>query len=253
MGRRQRTLFVVLIALVMAAALFSAFSLSLFHKTPAVVMPSLSPLTDAPPSASPQGDYAPLEVRTDTVQQVIATLDRPESYARTVTVETQSEGDAFGVLTAKVTVDGGWTQVDAALPDGRVAHSIVGDGSRYVWYGDETAYRQYAADDHSADLSQRLPTYEDVLAADPAHIAAAGYQSVEGLPCIYVAVREPELGYVESYWVSVDTGLLVYAISEENGNLFYRMSSYTVETPVSPGTTFTLPDGAVVHTTALPD
>lgn len=253
MGKKQRIVFVALIVLVMAVALISAFSLSLFHKTPEVVLPSPSaPDASLSPSAPPQRDYLPLTVDTGTVQQVIASLKRPESYARNVTVELQGRSGFFGALTAKITVDGGWTQVTATLPDGRISHSLVGDGSRYIWYGTETDFRQYDASERDADLAQRLPTYEDVLAADPQHIIDAGYEDQGGLPCVYVAVEEPELGYVERYWVSVDTGLLVCATSEKDGAVFYRMSGYVVETPAAPGQSFNLPDGQTLHTIALP-
>lgn len=252
MGKKQRILFVALIVLVMGVALVSAFSLSLFHKTPAVVLPSPSaPSESLSPSAAPQRDYLPLAVDPTTVQQVIASLSRPESYSRNVTVELQGESGFFGALTAKITVDGGWTQVTTTLPDGRISNSLVGDGSRYIWYGNESEYRQYDADYRDADLAQRLPTYEDVLAVDAQYIADAGYEDQGGLPCIYVVVEEPELGYVERYWVSVDTGLLVCATSEANGAVFYRMSGYVVETPAAPGQNFTLPDGTILHTTAL--
>lgn len=253
MDKQHRNLLAVLIAAVMAVALFSAFSISLFHRTPAVVLPTLTPapVTSLPPDG--EEDYQRVEVTTDTVQQVVATLERPESYARTITVETQGADGSFGVTTTAVTVDGGWTQTAATLPDGRVCHSLIGGGKRYVWYDQESRWREYEAGEYSADLSQRLPTYEDMLAADKGQIVAAQYALSGSMPCVYIAVAEESLGYVESYWVSVDTGLLVYAESSRDGEVFYRMSGYTVETPATPGHSFTLPDGQVLHTTALPD
>lgn len=253
MDKEHRNLVAILVAAVVAVALFSAFSINLFHKTPAVVLPTLTPApVDPLPSGEGVEDYQRVEVNIDTVQQVVATLERPESYARTITVETLGADGTFGVTTTAVTVDGGWTQTVATLPDGRVCHSIIGEGKRYVWYGGESAWREYEASDRSADLSQRLPTYEDVLAAEKDHIVAAQYALSGALPCVYIAVEEPELGYLESYWVSVDTGLLVYAESSQGDEVFYRMSGYTVETPATPGLTFALPDGTALHATTLP-
>lgn len=250
MDKQHRNLLAVVIAAVMAVALFSAFSISLFHKTPEVILPTLTP-TPVETLSPGQEDYRRVEVTTDTVQQVVATLQRPESYARTITVETQAADGSFGVTTTAVTVDGGWTQTEATLPDGRVCHSLIGEGRRYVWYGQERHWREYEAGEYSADLSQRLPTYEDVLEADKEDIVAAQYALSGSLPCIYIAVAEESLGYVESYWVSVDTGLLVYAESSRDGEVFYRMSGYTVETPATPGRSFSLPDGRILHTTSL--
>lgn len=254
MDKGHRNLIAILVAAVMAVALFSAFSVSLFHKTPAVVLPSLTPVpSEAAPGPDGAGDYQRVEVTADTVQQVVETLERPDSYARTVTVETLGSGDVFGTASAAVTVDGGWTRTELTLPDGRVCHSIIGQGKRYVWYDSDRRWQEYDAMDRSADLSQRLPTYEDVLAADKEDIVTAQYALRGAMPCIYIAVAEEELGYVETYWVSVDTGLLVYAESSKDGQVFYRMSGYTVETPAAPGQDFALPDGTVLHATALPD
>ncbi len=254
MDRGHRDLLAILVAVVMAVALFSAFSINLFHKTPAVILPSLAPLASNPPVGQGEsGDYVRVEVTLDTVQQVIATLERPDSYARTVNVETVGAENASGASAASVTVDGGWTSTQLTLPDGRVCHSVVGEGKRYVWYDNQRRWQEYDASENSADLAQRLPTYEDILAADKESIVEAQYVLTDAMPCIYVAVAEPELGYVESYWVSVDTGLLVRSESSKDGQIFYRMSGYTVETPAAPGLNFTLPDGTVLHTTALPN
>lgn len=252
MDKRHRNLVAVLVAVVMAVALFSAFSVNWFHKTPSVILPTLTPAPTAPLPTETGGDYQRVEVTVDTVQRVVATLERPESYARTITVETVGEDGAVGRTTAQVVVDGGWTRVTATLPDGRVRHTIVGEETRYVWYNEQRTWQEYPAQERSADLSQRLPTYEDVLAVVQSDIVDARYATSGDLPCIYVAVEVEELGYVEEYWVSVDTGLLVRSESRKGDETFYTMSGYTVETPATPGQTFALPDGTVLHATSLP-
>lgn len=249
MDKKHRNLLTVLVAAVIAVALFSAFSVNWFHKPPAVILPTLTPTPSAASPSAPVG-YQRLEVTADTVQRVVATLERPESYARTITTETIGEDGTVGQTTAQVVVDGGWTQVTATLPDGRVCHTIVGEETRYVWYDNQRSWQEYPAQERSADLSQRLPTYEDVLAVLRSDIVDAGYQTSGDLPCIYVAVEEEELGYVEEYWISVDTGLLVRSESRKGDEVFYRMSGYTVETPAAQGLTFALPDGTALHTTA---
>ncbi len=252
MEKARHNLFAILMALVMAAALFSAFSITLFHQTPEVILPSLAPAPVGSAPAQQGGDFQPVIVDETTVQQVVASLERPQSYSRSITTETLGADGLFGASSATVTVDGGWTRVVSVLPDRRIAYTLVGDGKRYVWYGTDTAYQTFDAQERSADLAQRLPTYEDVLDADPEHIIAAGYEESGGLPCIYVAVEVPELGYVESYWVSVDTGLLVHAESSRDDQVFYRMSGYTVETPAAPNQIFALPDGTALHRTTPP-
>lgn len=137
MDKRHRNLVAVLVAVVMAVALFSAFSVNWLHKTPSVILPTLTPTPSASTPASTAGDYQRVEVTVDTVQRVVATLERPESYARTLTVETTGEDGTVGKTTAQVVVDGGWTRVTATLPDGRVRHTIV--GRRSATFGTTTS------------------------------------------------------------------------------------------------------------------
>lgn len=248
MDKRHRNLIATLVAALMAVALFSAFSINWFHKTPSVILPTLTPTPSATPTAPGTGDYSRVEVTTDTVQRVVATLERPESYARTITVETVGEDGNVGQTTAQVVVDGGWTQVTATLPDGRVCHSIVGEEKRYVWYDDQRSWQEYPAQERSADLSQRLPTYEDVLALDKERITAAGYVERDGLPCVYVEAASPSLGYVERYWVSETSGLLMAAETEKDGSIVYAMSSNEVVSPLDRAAgVFTLPDGTQLY------
>ena len=105
------------------------------------------------------------------------------------------------------------------------------------------------ADERSADLEgQRIPTYEDVLSLDTADIAAAGYEERGGLACVWAQTAPDALGYVETYWVAVDSGLLVSAETTLDGTLTYRMTAYGMERPAPAGTAFALPDGTVLHT-----
>ena len=247
MDKRHRNLIATLVAALMAVALFSAFSINWFHKTPSVILPTLTPTPSATPTAPGTGDYSRVEVTTDTVQRVVATLERPESYARTITVETVGEDGNVGQTTAQVVVDGGWTQVTATLPDGRVCHSIVGEEKRYVWYDDQRSWQEYPAQERSADLSQRLPTYEDVLALDKKSITAAGYEERDGQPCVYVEAAGSG-GGAERYWVSVSSGLLVAAETELAGEVVYAMSSRDVVSPLDEAEgIFALPDGTALY------
>ena len=96
---------------------------------------------------------------------------------------------------------------------------------------------------------QRIPTYEDVLALDPASITNAGYENKHGSACVYVEVAVPELDQVERYWVSADSGLLMAAETETGGAVVYSMAADAPEIPVSAQASFTLPDGTLLHAT----
>lgn len=251
MERKKRNLMVVLIAAVIVVAMLSSFGLRLFvPDTAKIVLPT--PAASAAPGGDPGADSGVVlvDVTPETVQAVIGeTLTRPESYLRTVTIEDfWGEGES-GVTTAQVWVDGGWTMTEASLPGGAVRHTIVGDGRFWLWYSGDRTPVTGPADSRSADLEgQRIPTYEDVLDLETADIAAAGYEERGGLACIYVETAPDALGYVERYWVSVDSGLLVSAETAQDGVLTYRMTAYAVERPAPAGTDFALPDGTVLHT-----
>lgn len=259
MEGRKHNLLIVLIAAVIAAAVLSSFGLGLFApETARIVLPT--PAATGGPEDQPgvQEHLVRVEVTPETVQNVIRTLSRPESYRREVLIEDiWGEGeDERGETRVQVWVDGGWTMTRSALPGGRVRWSIVGEDSLWLWYEGEEEALQRPADRDSADIEgQRILTYEDVLALETPSITSTGYVEQGELPCIYVETAPDELGYWQRYWVSVDSGLLVCAEISLGDTALYRMSSYTVERPVPEGTSFSLPDGQVLHTpgTVSPD
>ena len=192
-----------------------------------------------------------MPVTPETVQSVVSSLARPESYYREISLETFWGEEGSALSTAQVWVDGGYTRVSSLLPDGTVENTIVGEGKRYRWYNNEREYYSVDAGEADADLMQRIPTYEDVLALDTEDITGTGYEAKGGLGCVYVEVAENELGYRERYWVSVDLGLLVAAETVKEDRVVLRVSAYSVEIPIRGGLNFTLPDGTVLHTPAV--
>ena len=126
-----------------------------------------------------------------------------------------------------------------------------GEEQVYSWYEGEAVWCTAPASVSSADLAQRLPTYETVLSLPMDSISAAGYETKGGIPCIYVEVYGSVAGYQERYWISVDSGLLVAAETiTEQADVAYRMSALTPiqSLPVSHEGLFSLPDGTILHT-----
>lgn len=247
--RKRTILAVVIIAVVLLAVMYS-FSLNLFAVTPELVLPDPDASGSAAPSAEPSGGRGGLavEVSTQTVQSLIASLTRYESYSRSITVEYYSGGQPAGAVSAQVWADDGWTRSDLTLASGRVEHSIAGDGQLWLWYDQEHTVYTGPAEEMAADLLQRLPTYEDVLALDKGQITAAGYVERDGLPCVYVETARSDRGYVERFWISENSGLLMAAETEKNGELVYAMSSHEVVSPLDQTAgIFSLPDGTQLH------
>ncbi len=254
MERRNRNILVVLTGIVIAVAILSSFGLGLFAPDTAKIQ---LPTPEASQSAGPTGEdgYVWVEVTPETVQHVIErTLSRPESYGREVTIQDFWGEGQSGLTRAVVWVDDGWTHTTATLPGGTVRHSIVGDGTFWLWYEGSSRVLSGEADRDSADLEgQRIPTYEDVLELDKADIASAGYEDKEGVACIHVETVPDSRGYVEDYWISVDSGLLACAETRLEGQVIYQMSAFTVEQPVPAEAAFSLPNGTVLHIVAAGD
>lgn len=245
MERNNRTILVVLIAVVIAVAVFSSFGLPLFAgPTATIVLPTPVPPETKGPDNMEQAGGVRVAVTPETVQNVIAVMDRLESYSRAVT--TTLEGSS---AIAYVWVDGAWTRADMDLSSGLTIHTIVGEDRLWRWYNGEENVVSWAADSSSMDMEgQRIPTYEDVLALDRDAITAAGYEEKNGESCVYVEVAVPQLSQVERYWVSESTGLLWAAETAVDGTVVWSMTASAPEVPVSPLASFQLPDGTVLHT-----
>lgn len=250
MERRKRNIVVTLIAVIIAVAILSSFGLGIFAPdTAKIVLPVPEPSVS--PGGAENEDLVRVEVTPQTVQNVIATLKRPESYGRSVTVQDIWGDDTLGTTQTQVWVDGGWTRTDATWPGGTVRHSIVGDGQFWVWYDRGVEVLTGPADEASADLEgQRIPSYETVLDLEPESISVAEYRALDGLGCIYVETEEDAAGHEERYWVDDDSGLLVQAEQLKDGQVVYRMTASALERPAPSDSSFTLPDGTVLHTVA---
>ena len=256
MEQKNRMVLTMIIAVVIAVAVLSSFGLPFLQSnTPDIRLPDLDAL-DTPQVPQDPGQsggdsgYLPVEVTPETVQAVIATLSRPTSYYREVTLETiwGEEETERTTQSFQVWVDGGYTRVESVLPSGLTQIYILGEGTLYLWYGNSSRWEQWSDTEVQSDLIQRLPTYEDILALDQEDIVGTGYEEREGVACIYVAVKTGIEGYLQRYWVSTANGLLVADELVKEGQVVLRTSSYQVESPVPRGASFALPDGTVLHT-----
>ncbi|MBU5627063.1 hypothetical protein KQI82_09105 [Oscillibacter sp. MSJ-2] len=215
--------------------------------TPHLQLPEAGASSSAAEDPSGEEDtLIRVEVTPETVQDVIATLERPTDYTRSITTETiWSGGSSRTELT--VTLSRGWTRVDAVLPSGTTRHSITDGETTYVWYDSSLSYFTGKAGDISSDNEQHIPTYEDILTLPVEEIAAADYRNLSDIYCIYVETVPDENGYVLRYWVEVDTGLLIASEWLQDGATVYRMGSPTADSANITEERFTLPDGTVLH------
>ena len=251
MDDKKRILVSAAIVCVVLLAVLSSFLPNIFLKPPEVVVADPNDTSSLPPepgdTSEPHGVI--VDVTPQTVQSIIAGLERYESYSRGMTVEYfDDDGQSLGVTNIQVWADGGWLRSSAALSSGAVENAIVGNGTLWLWYGSERTLYTGPADRLSDDLLQYIPTYEDVLALDRDSITAAGYVERGGVPCIYVEAKGSLSGYLERYWISETGGLLMAAETEKDGVLIYSMASNEVVSPMEQSAAaFTLPDGTVLY------
>lgn len=251
MEQKNRLIIAIAVILLIVVAMFTSFGRSLFAlNTPHIQLPETGSSSDSqdPGDVSHTSDlFQRVEVTPQTVQSIIASLERSSSYYRELTVETFWTGGSSAVA-VQTWVDGGWTHSRQVLPSGLVRHDLTGEGDVYYWYDGSSDYRSAPAQGHDADLAQRIPTYETVVTLDPESITATAYDDSRGdTPCIYVEVSIPQEDRLERYWVSVMSGLLISAETEEHNELIYRMTAYSPIQDCPSDTSFALPDGTVLH------
>lgn len=246
MEQKKRTRVAILIALIVVLAVFGSFAYSIYSaQTSGVTLPTMQPDSSADAIT---GQHAQrVEVSVDTVQAVIASLDRADSYHRQLTSQTVWDGGS-STTSAQTWVDDGYTYSRVVLPSGSVRYSLSDGTTLYYWYSGSTTYMTAPANSLNADLAQRIPTYEDVLNLPAERIRDAGYSAYGEHPCIYVETDEDELGYLERYWISVDTGLLVAAETVKDEQVILSVNAtFPVTTPCPSNVRFALPDGTVLH------
>ena len=234
--------FIALVVLVMVLM----FSNSL-RRSSRITLPSAdSAAGQTDPDAAGGGDaLTVIAVTPETVQAAIETLNRPGQYSRVIRVE-QFWGGGSGSFETTVTVSGRWTRTDRTLADGQTRHTITDGETTYIWYNSENTVYSGTAGEITPDDEQAIPTYETILDLPVEDIAVADYRSVSDVNCIYVETAEDSLGYVQRYWVSVDTGLLVASERLQDEETIYRMASLTVDLSVPSADRFILPDGTVL-------
>ena len=252
MEQKNRLVFTIAVVLLIFAALLVSFGRILFQlDTPAVALPSVN-LTQSGDGPGTQQDPAGAEqtvsVTPQTVQSVIATLERTDSYYRVLTIEQFWPGGS-STSTVQTWVDQNLCHSYQRLPSGSGRHDLIAGDTVYYWYDGSSRFESAPADEHSADLAQRLPTYETVLELDSAAITAAGYELKNALPCIYVEARAEDGSALRRYWVSVDSGLLICAELSREEEVFYRVTAAdTMQSPCPASAPLQLPDGTAPNT-----
>lgn len=238
MDRRRMSYFLALLGILILLAIL-LFAQGTARRRAGITLPDVDQLLEPDLSAPGEERLDLVEIRPDTVQQAVASMDRAAAYTMTVQVETLwSEGSGTAELTAYVR--SGLTRVDTLQLDGSVRRTLTDGDTAYVWYDSDKHYATAAA--ISPDRTLRIPTYEDVVELDPADILAADYQRLKDVYCIYAEANEGD-SYTARYWVDTDSGLLVAAQRLYQGEPIYQMTVQSMNIVPPDASFFVLPDG----------
>ena len=241
--RKFRTVAVsVAILVVMVVILLLTNSL---RRSSHIVLPESTSSTSGESDKSQEKNRNLVDITPQTVKTAIATLKRPARYIRTLTVKNFWSGGENSVTTTVYACEA-FTRTDTES-GGRIRHVITDGTITYIWYNQSKNYYVGPTGKISADQEQNILTYEDVLKLDTGKILNADYQIFSEENCIYVETAKDADGYVQEYWISVNTGLLTGAERLKDGKSVYKMTAKTVSGAVPTTAEFTLPDGKILH------
>lgn len=183
---------------------------------------------------------ADVDITTDNVQHVIASLTRSEAYSCTIENKLYYTGGSSSLRCRRYVRDG-VIRTDTLTESGAVRSSIIRRGDTiYSWNADSSAVYEGRAGSFSDDASAMLPTYEDVLAAGVTPLSA-GRTSADSEPCIIVSFDLD--GYRCAYSVSASSGLLKSASFYSGDTLTRSVSVSGLSTEAPDKVYFTLPGG----------
>ncbi|MBQ9980260.1 MAG: hypothetical protein IJP23_04300 [Oscillospiraceae bacterium] len=243
-NRRKRILLIAIIAILMAVFIVAYVSFISSDSNTHITLPPQD-ISDAFDSTEQTADFA--GITKSNVQQVIAQMDRADTYQRTMTIITSWSGGSSSEKTEMIVSD---ELVRLNITRGDETRCTVINGEEcFIWYAGETKYITRPTGDFTQFQQSRIPDYTDILALESHRISDAALEEKEGIMCIRVDFKTDVANCV--YWLDLDSGLLYAAEEYENGKPVYNMTVDSMEAPVSSDETlisaFTLPDGRVLY------
>lgn len=239
LARRLLLTLVILLALALLAFLLVRF-FSRADETPPVLLPSPAGNAGVSDGAGEGETLTLAAVTPETVLDVLAALDRADSYSRTLTVETFWDGGA-DTETIDVYARGG----SMRLVSGTRSLLLTDDGA-WLWYSDAARVLHSESDLRAlADRYSRTLTYEALLSSRPP-IAEAYCTDLNGESCIYLEYADGAFHYVNRLYISVVTGLLMQTETFDGESCIYRMVSGAADISTPEDAVFAPPEGDTV-------
>lgn len=226
---KKKTLLLSLAALAVVALLvFLIVRSSEKSRHEAIVLPDAPAPVQQQSPAPEQTEPAQLEVREDNIQKILKSLSRPSAYHQTLRISQFVDEKQYDQQT-ELWVNGELLRAD--FYSDAETRTILTDGrTLYLWYDDSETVAEISLDGSiSMDDLLGIPTYESILALDASDIRQADFVTSEDTDgsCVYV-LSETD-GIERSFWVSLDSGLLLRSQESKAGVQLYEMEQQTLE------------------------
>lgn len=223
---------VTIIISIVLVLIFALLLLKPSRKKTEIILPDIT----AVPGNGQQGDdeggwdskLLRVEVNNRTVQSVIASLERPDSYIRSLEIKKYWEGGEARYLVDVYTLEEK-TRLVIAHEGYETQNILINSDKVYIWYNNESDYLELNRWEEgelfqTTDSFQMIDTYEDVIQLNSDYIVSSGYTVNDGKKYIYVQTRDELFGYTVDYYISIDTGLLEYVEKKDGELIIYKMS-----------------------------
>ena len=233
------------VLLVAAIVGFLLFDFVFGRDSYAIPLPQ-QPIAAATPQPPAPYETDRIEVTRENAQAVISTLSRLENYSRSIRVTTFWE-NGQAEFNFNVTVYGEAASIVSNSQANPQRHIIIANNRHYIWHAGETDVFVGYVDllggaIRAADEWQMLVVFEDVLEVNPYDITDAGHTVFEGIGCIFITYATPLLGFLRTYYISIEHGLVIAAFEyDQSGQLIYEMRAGEIQYVDMDA--FLLPDG----------
>lgn len=185
-------------------------------------------------------EFGKISITPQNVQSVIAALKRPDDYYLETLSELFYDGGSTKYLRRKW-VHKDMQRVDIFSGDTVTMHVVFGKKNAFYWRPSDLNYFKTPVGNFTADEAQMMMVYEDILKRKPDYITSAMLRPYNDEDCIYVEVQDPELAYLERYWVSTKNGILVLGQILKDNKIIYTVQTQKINVAPQGESVFLLP------------
>lgn len=189
-----------------------------------------------------------VDIRTDNVQRVIASLYRPKAYSYMVQNTLYEGKTAIRTLTRRQYFKQEVCRTDEINENGNAQRTTIHKGEQiYAWESGSSSYYTGKVGSFTDEDSAMIPSYQTILSLNSDQITAVEQSNLAYEPCIRVDTIQGE--YRTIYYVSTISGLLVRADILKGDTMVRQCLISSLSTTAPPDSFFHLPDGTSVLTT----